>query len=83
MFVFFGLSFTAILVIFGRAWNRRKGEGRGGEGSTKCHRNTDRQTDRHTGIQKYIHTYIHTYYRTSDEAGPRGTFAPKKQLGKD
>ena len=39
------------------------GEGRGGE--LKCFIQTYRQTDRQT-------------YRTSDEAGPRGAFAPKK-----
>ena len=38
----------------------------------------------HPGLLQYVHTYIHTdrhtdrqTYRASDEAGPRGAFAPK------
>ena len=38
----------------------------------------------HEYIHKYIHTYIHRQiyiqtHRASDEAGPRGAFAPKKE----
>ena len=49
-----------------------EGEGRGGEGRGR--RGEELKCYRHTAIR---HTDIQTY-RPSDEAGPRGAFAPNK-----